>query len=148
MALAEVGSLLASSWQAGGRSTDAAGAGLADGVLVATGAVPGAWLRFHLVNHLKPLLPRKHWATAGVNLVACLALGLLLSLGDGCTDLHRLALLLSVGFLGSFSTFSTFVVELLQALGEGQAGEALRLAGFSVGGGLLALELGRRLGGL
>ena len=63
-------------------------------------------------------------------------------------ELHRLALLLSVGFLGSFSTFSTFVVELLQALGEGQAGEALRLAGFSVGGGLLALELGRRLGGL
>ena len=58
MALAEVGSLLASAWQAGARSTDAAGAGLADGVLVATGAVPGAWLRFHLVNHLNPLLPR------------------------------------------------------------------------------------------
>jgi len=121
---------------------------LADGVLVATGAVPGAWLRFYLVNHFQPMVPRKHWATAGVNLVACLALGLLLSLGNGCGDLHRLALLLSVGFLGSFSTFSTFVVELLQALGEGQAGEALRLAGLSVGGGLLALELGRRLGGL
>ena len=121
---------------------------LGDPVLVAMGALPGAWLRFLLVNHLQPLLPRKHWATAGVNLVACLALGLLLSLGDGCTDLRRLALMLSVGFLGSFSTFSTFVVELLQALGEGQAGEALRLAGFSVGGGLLALELGRRLGGL
>ena len=121
---------------------------LADGVLVATGAVPGAWLRFYLVNHFQPMVPRKHWATAGVNLVACLALGLLLSLGNGCGDLHRLALLLSVGFLGSFSTFSTLVVELLQALGEGQAGEALRLAGLSVGGGLLALELGRWLGGL
>lgn len=121
---------------------------LADGVLVATGAVPGAWLRFYLVNHFQPMVPRKHWATAGVNMVACLALGLLLSLGNGCGDLHRLALLLSVGFLGSFSTFSTFVVELLQALGEGQAGEALRLAGLSVGGGLLALELGRWLGGL
>ncbi len=121
---------------------------LADGVMVATGAVPGAWLRFYLVNHFQPMVPRKHWATAGVNLVACLALGLLLSLGNGCGDLHRLALLLSVGFLGSFSTFSTFVVELLQALGEGQAGEALRLAGLSVGGGLLALELGRWLGGL
>ena len=121
---------------------------LADGVLVATGAVPGAWLRFYLVNHFQPMVPRKHWATAGVNLVACLALGLLLSLGNGCGDLHRLALLLSVGFLGSFSTFSTFVVELLQALGEGHAGEALRLAGLSVGGGLLALELGRWLGGL
>jgi len=121
---------------------------LADGVLVATGAVPGAWLRFYLVNHFQPMVPRKHWATAGVNLVACLALGLLLSLGNGCGDLHRLALLLSVGFLGSFSTFSTFVVELLQALGEGQAGEALRLAGLSVGGGLLALEFGRWLGGL
>ena len=121
---------------------------LADGVLVATGAVPGAWLRFVLVNRVQPLLPRRHWATASVNLVACLALGLLLSLGDGCSDLHRLEKLLVVGFLGSFSTFSTFVVELLQALGEGQAGEALGLAGLSVGGGLLALELGRWLGGL
>ena len=121
---------------------------LADGVLVATGAVPGAWLRFVLVNRVQPLLPRRHWATASVNLVACLALGLLLSLGDGCSDLHRLEKLLVVGFLGSFSTFSTFVVELLQALGEGQAAEALGLAGLSVGGGLLALELGRWLGGL
>ena len=121
---------------------------LADGVLVATGAVPGAWLRFVLVNRVQPLLPRRHWATASVNLVACLALGLLLSLGDGCSDLHRLEKLLVVGFLGSFSTFSTFVVELLQARGEGEAGEALGLAGLSVGGGLLALELGRWLGGL
>ena len=121
---------------------------LADGVLVATGAVPGAWLRFVLVNHLQPLLPRKHWATAGVNLVACLALGLLLSLGDGCSGLHRLELLLAVGFLGSFSTFSTFVVELMAALGEGQAGEALGLAGLAVAGGVLALQLGRWLGGL
>ena len=121
---------------------------LADGVLVATGAVPGAWLRFVLVNRVQPLLPHRHWATASVNLVACLALGLLLSLGDGCSDLHRLEKLLVVGFLGSFSTFSTFVVELLQALGEGQAAEALGLAGLSVGGGLLALELGRWLGGL
>ena len=121
---------------------------LADGVLVATGAVPGAWLRFVLVNRVQPLLPHRHWATASVNLVACLALGLLLSLGDGCSDLHRLEKLLVVGFLGSISTFSTFVVELLQALGEGQAGEALGLAGLSVGGGLLALELGRWLGGL
>jgi CrcB protein len=121
---------------------------LADAVLVATGAVPGAWLRFHLVNQLKPLLPRKHWATAGINLVACLVLGLLFTLGHGWKDLHRLELLLGVGFLGSFSTFSTFVVELLQALGEGEAGQALGLAGLSVGGGLLALELGRWLGGL
>jgi len=121
---------------------------LAEAVLVSTGAVPGAWLRFYLVNHFQPMVPRKHWATAGVNLLACLALGLLLSLGDGCGDLHRLQLLLSVGFLGSLSTFSTFVVELLQALGEGEAGEALWLAGLSVAGGLLALELGRWLGGL
>ena len=40
------------------------------------------------------------------------------------------------------------MVELLQALGEGEAGEALGLAGLSVAGGLLALELGRWLGGL
>ena len=39
-----------------------------DALLVAIGAVPGAWLRFRLVNHLVPLVPRKHWATFAVNI--------------------------------------------------------------------------------
>ncbi|NDD46505.1 MAG: CrcB family protein, partial [Synechococcaceae bacterium WB9_4xB_025] len=42
-----------------------------DALLVAIGAVPGAWLRFRVVNHLEPMLPRKHWGTFTVNVIAC-----------------------------------------------------------------------------
>jgi len=44
-------------------------------LLVAIGAVPGAWLRFRVVNHLEPMLPRKHWRTFGVNVIAAFAPG-------------------------------------------------------------------------
>ena len=112
-------------------------------LLVAIGAVPGAWLRFRLINHLEPLLPRRHWGTVGVNLIACFSLGLLVGLEPNCgAGAGRLMLLLITGFLGSFSTFSTFVGELWSALAQRQAGEALRLGVSSIPGGLLALRLG------
>ena len=112
-------------------------------LLVAIGAVPGAWLRFRLINHLEPLLPRKHWGTVGVNLIACFSLGLLVGLAPSCgAGANRLMLLLITGFLGSFSTFSTFVGELWGALAQRQAGEAALLGVSSILGGLLALQLG------
>ena len=74
-------------------------------LLVAIGAVPGALLRFRVINHLEPLLPRRHWGTFGVNLIACFSLGLLVGLEQACgTGGNRLMLLLVTGFLGSFST--------------------------------------------
>lgn len=120
-----------------------------DALLVALGAVPGAWLRFLLVNHLEPLLPRRHWGTLAVNLSACLLLGLLLglmpSLGDSA---GRLRLLLVTGFLGSFSTFSSWMAELLVCLRGRRRREGLLLLGGSLIGGLLALLLGLVLGRL
>lgn len=119
-----------------------------DELLVALGAVPGAWLRFRIVNHLEPLLPRRHWGTFGVNLVACFALGLLTALQARCAgSTDRLMLLLSTGFLGGFSTFSTFVAELSQSVEAGEPIGALALLGASVAGGLLALVVGQVVGG-
>ncbi|MFN9619737.1 MAG: fluoride efflux transporter FluC [Synechococcaceae cyanobacterium] len=119
-----------------------------EAVLVAIGAVPGAWLRFRIVNHLEPLLPRRHWGTFGVNLIACFALGLLTALQSRCgAGSERLMLLLSTGFLGGFSTFSTFVAELVQSSQAGHARGALALMLASVAGGLLALIVGRAVGG-
>jgi CrcB protein len=116
-------------------------------VLVAIGAVPGAWLRFRLVNHFEPLLPRKHWATFGVNVVACFALGLISALEQRCAPSQQLGLLLATGFLGSLSTFSTFSVELLQAWTAGQRRQTLWLMGGSVAAGLLAVTVGMVIGG-
>jgi len=118
-----------------------------DALLVAIGAVPGAWLRFRVVNHLEPMLPRKHWGTFTVNVIACFALGLVAALVSRCGPDQRLGLLLATGFLGSLSTFSTFSVELLQAWMGGLRRQTLLLMGGSVAAGLLAVAAGMVIGG-
>lgn len=108
--------------------------------------MPGAWLRFRLVNHMAPLLPRRHWGTFGVNAAACFALGLLSALLPRCQGEPRLALLLATGFLGSLSTFSSFILELLLAWRQGERRQALVLLLGSLAGGVAALLLGMELG--
>jgi CrcB protein len=120
----------------------------ADAALVALGAIPGAWLRFRVVEHLSPMLPRRHWATLGVNVAASFSLGLLVALIRPGADRHdqALLLLLATGFCGSLSTFSTWIVELLQELRSGFWPGALRLALASLGLGLGALLIGLQIG--
>ena len=115
-------------------------------LLVAIGAVPGAWLRFRLVNHFEPMVPRKHWATFGVNITACFALGLITALERACGPRPQLGLLLGVGFLGSFSTFSTFSVEMLMAWLSGARRQAVALMLGSVLFGVLAVGAGLWVG--
>ena len=113
--------------------------------LVAIGAVPGAWVRLRVVNHLAPMVPRKHWGTFPVNMVAAFALGLVLALQAKyapVSGVSPLILLLGVGFFGSLSTFSTFAVEVLNTLREHRWSEALVLAVGSILGGLLAVAAG------
>jgi fluoride exporter len=118
-----------------------------DALLVAIGAVPGAWLRFRVVNHLEPMLPRKHWGTFGVNVIAAFALGLVVGLEQSCGEAsQRLLLLVGTGFFGSFSTFSSFIGEVHAELRQGHWGEVGLLVGGSVLAGLLALKAGLLLG--
>ena len=100
-----------------------------------------------MVNHLEPMLPQRHWGTVGVNLLACFVLGLLVSLEASCGEgSRRLMLLLATGFLGSFSTYSTFIAEIHSLLRQRNRAEALVLLVSSVAGGLLALTIGLSLG--
>jgi CrcB protein len=120
-------------------------------LLVGLGAIPGAWLRLRIVNHFEPIVPRKHWGTFTVNLIAAFALGLVLGLQTSgrCASpagSSPLMLLIAVGFFGSLSTFSTFAVELLTTLQRRHWGEALLLTLGSILGGLLVGGLGYGLG--
>ena len=120
-------------------------------LLVGIGAIPGAWLRLRIVNHFEPIVPRKHWGTFTVNLIAAFALGLVLGLQTSgrCASpagSSPLMLLIAVGFFGSLSTFSTFAVELLTTLQRRHWGEALLLTLGSILGGLLVGGLGYGLG--
>ncbi len=114
-----------------------------EALLVAVGAVPGSWLRLRLVNHFEPLLARRHWATLAVNVSASFALGLVASLDPSSGTASPLLLLIGTGFLGSFSTFSTFMLEAFVAWQAGRRRETLALLAASVVLGALAALLGQ-----
>ena len=117
-----------------------------EALLVGLGAIPGAWLRLKTVNHFEPMVPKKHWGTWAVNVIACFGLGLVLALQQSCRAQTGLALLIGVGFFGSLSTFSTFVVELLNEWRAGRPFVSVLLALVSIAAGLCAAAAGYRLG--
>lgn len=97
---------------------------------VALGAIPGALLRWALSN------------TLAANTLACFVVG-----ASGLLDSPSLRrrLMVGVGFAGSLSTFSTWVLELTMQLQQGQ-GEALLGHILRDGAlGLLALQGGAML---
>ena len=81
-------------------------------VLVAVGGVAGANLRY--LGAL--LVPSTLAATAAVNVVGCLVLGFLLALDrEGGVLSQPQKHLLVTGLVGSFTTYSTFVVDALES---------------------------------
>ena len=124
-----------------------------EAILVALGAIPGAWLRLRVVNHFEPVVPHKHWGTFVVNVSAAFFLGLFSGLHalqlkacSGVDGTAPMMLLVGVGFFGSLSTFSTFVVELLNTLQSRQFLQFVGLMLFSLVIGLLAAAAGYQLG--
>ena len=124
-----------------------------EAILVALGAVPGAWLRLRVVNHFEPVVPHKHWGTFVVNVSAAFFLGLFSGLHalqlkacSGVDGTAPMMLLVGVGFFGSLSTFSTFVVELLNTLQSRQFLQFVGLMVFSLVIGLVAAAAGYQLG--
>ncbi len=83
------------------------------------------------------------FGTLLVNVLGCLALGFLLELERG-TDLvsHPVRLLVAVGFLGAFTTFSTFGYETLRYLQSGASHLALLNISANLVLGLGAVWLG------
>lgn len=85
------------------------------------------------------------WGTWGVNIIGGLAMGALVpfaarhEFGDG------LQLLLGVGFLGGFTTFSAFSLEFVDLMARGQATLGLAYAVSSVAGSAVALWAGATL---
>ncbi len=87
--------------------------------------------------------------TLAVNLLGCFLLGGVVQFG-----LQHLSIPpewrigLTVGFLGAFTTFSTFSWETVRMLQEGEWTRALLYVSASIVGGLLAVILGMRLADL
>lgn len=111
-------------------------------VVVAVGGGAGALCRWALSIALPHAAGGFPTATLLVNVVGCLALGLLVG---ALPDAHWLRPLLGTGFLGGFTTFSTFALETDRLLARSPAA-ALLYVGCSLLLGLAAAALGLRIG--
>ena len=91
-------------------------------LLIAFGGGIGAWLRYQLGTWLLQHLQGWQFpmATFTVNLLGCLAAGVLLGLHEKFALNENLRLFLMVGLLGGFTTFSAFALESMQLLRRGE----------------------------
>lgn len=112
-------------------------------VFVALGGALGATARYGLglaaVRAFGISYPAGTWA---VNLVGCFLIGLALPM----VAADRTKLVLIVGFLGSFTTFSTFSAETFALWEAGRPGVALLNVALSVVAGLALTAVGFALG--
>jgi fluoride exporter len=111
-------------------------------LLVGLGGTLGVLARYGISRatlHTEALV----WSTVGINIVGSFLLGLLVAEHWFDRDIREA---LGVGFLGGFTTFSTFSVQIVL---EVDAGEPVRAAGYllaSVVGGVAAATAGYVLG--
>jgi len=84
---------------------------------VGGGAAVGAWLRWGLGVLLNPLFPTLPLGTLAANLVGGLLMGLAMELITRHATLRpEIQLLMTTGFLGGLTTFSTFSAEVVTLL--------------------------------
>jgi CrcB protein len=104
-------------------------------LLVGLGAVPGALLRWQV---------SLHWADRHVlvNVVGAALLGLL----AGLPAAPRRQLFVGIGFCGSLTTFSSWMLDAMRLISAGRVIEALGLMGLTLGLGLGAAALGLCIG--
>ena len=89
------------------------------------------------------------WGTISVNIIGCLLFGLVWSVLEERVHLSsEMRVIILTGFMGAFTTFSTFMFETGQLLKESQYLLALGNVGLQNIVGLAALFLGLLLGRL
>ncbi len=95
---------------------------------VAVGGGIGATLRYLVANAGQSLTPSEFpLGTLLVNIIGCALIGLVTALLIGPLSQHRefLRILLIVGILGGFTTFSTFAFDTLDLFEDGRIRQAI-----------------------
>jgi CrcB protein len=116
---------------------------LASSLAVALGGGFGAWLRY-VAGRLIPsgTFP---FATLTINILGSFAMGLLAGWLARQGGNESMRLLLGVGVLGGFTTFSAFSLEVVTLAQRGALGMAAIYAAASLAGGIIGLVIGLAL---
>ena len=104
-------------------------------ILVGIGGFFGALTRFTLGKYIVSIYP---WTTFFINCTGSFALGFVF----GCQPTEWLWQLVGIGFLGAYTTFSTFGFEVIQLLEKQQKTQAMIYISSSVIIGILSAALG------
>jgi CrcB protein len=117
--------------------------------LVALGGAVGAVARYWVSGMVYRLTgPGFPWGTLVVNLVGCFLIGVVIVVLESTIQSGAIRAAVAIGFLGAFTTFSTFSYETLALL---QDGDWLRAGAYVTGSvmvGLLAVAAGFGAAGL
>jgi len=118
-------------------------------LFVSFGAILGANSRFLISNKLEKLNFRKDFFILIINTLASFFLGLFLSLIERFSYFsysYQLVLFIAIGFLGSFSTFSSFIYDLFDLCLQFKFSRAIKLFIISLSAGIIAFAFGFFLG--
>lgn len=111
--------------------------------VVSLGGALGAVARYGLQQAFPHVPDQFGWAAFTINSTGCLLIGVLMVLITELWPGRRLLRpFLGVGVLGGFTTFSTYVVDIQQALAAGAARTALACLAATVLAALLAVWIG------
>lgn len=97
------------------------------------------WLGVAIARRVGVAFP---WGTLAINVSGAFAIGLLAVLLSRWLPHPGVRLLLVVGFLGGYTTFSSFAAEAMALWERGERGAAAAYVVGSVGAGLVAVVLG------
>jgi fluoride exporter len=116
--------------------------------MIALGGAMGALARYELSAMIQARVPTGFpWGTFIVNVTGCLVMGMATTLLTERLVAHpNWRFLIPIGFIGAYTTFSTFELETFRALTEGSVAMATLNVGGSVIAGYLALWLGVVIG--
>jgi fluoride exporter len=117
--------------------------------IIGIGGFVGAVLRYLLGSTVQNLTRGSSfpWGTLIVNILGCFLFGILSGfLGTRAQPNHSLNSLIFVGFLGAFTTFSTFSNDTLQLMNSGSGMLGWVNMAVSLIAGIGALLLGRYIG--
>jgi CrcB protein len=90
-------------------------------LLIFVGGGFGSLARYAISKWLNPPVGGFPWGTLTANVLACLVLGIIAALISQKSGISKeLQALVLIGFCGGFSTFSTFSIETLRMIQNGQ----------------------------